>query len=172
MTAGLFSKKKFLPSDNDSSTNQEDTVNLTPIIIPENSFIHGSFSSKRSIRIEGVSKGILYSKEKIIIDDAALVEGNIIASEVIISGKVIGNLYCFGKIVVKNGGKIDGNIFTNRFQNEEGSDIKSSITILNNDAISELEEINKNIIINSGSNENDQFEKLIASFNPNSSKVK
>ena len=146
--------------------------NVTPIIIPENSFIDGSFSSKRSIRIEGGFKGILYSKEKIIIDDAALVQGNIIASEIIISGRVLGNLYCFGKIVVKNGGKIEGNIFTNRFENEEGSDLNSSITILNNDSINELEEINKNIIIHSISNENNRFEKLIDSFNPNSSKNK
>lgn len=174
MTAGLFSKKKYLPSELEASSelNRLDVINLAPIIIPENSFIDGTFSSTRSIRIEGGFKGLLYSKEKIIIDDDAIIQGNIVASEVVISGNVLGNIYCFGKVHVKNGGRIEGNIFTNRFQNEEGSDLSSNITILNNDTINNLELINNNIIPQSCTNENIQFKELIAVFNPVSTKIK
>ncbi|MBY0481691.1 MAG: polymer-forming cytoskeletal protein [Chitinophagaceae bacterium] len=174
MTAGLFSKKKYLPSEIDAvrELNTVDVINMTPVIIPKHSFMDGVFSTKRSIRIECAFKGILYSKEKVIIDDDALAQGNIIASEVVISGRVVGNIYCFGKVHVKNGGKIDGNIFSNRFQNDEGSDLSSSITILNNDTVNSLEIINNNILLESDAIENNQIEELIAIFNPVSNKIK
>ena len=172
MTAGLFLKKKSLLSEieNSNEMNRNDTINSSPIIIPENSFMDGSFSSKISIRIEGGFTGLLYSKDKVIIDDVGIVQGNIIASEIVIIGKVIGNIYCFGKVHVKNGGKMEGNIFTNRFQNDEGSDLNSNITILNHETLIKLEEINNNIILQLGVNTNTYFEDLIRFFSNETSK--
>jgi cytoskeletal protein CcmA (bactofilin family) len=168
MTAGLFSKRKSHTSESDSSNefNPIEVVNIAPIIIPENSFIEGSFSSKRSIRIEGGFKGVLYSNDKVIIDDDAKIQGNIIASEVVVSGHVVGSIYCLGKIHVKNGGKISGNIFTKRFQNDEGSDLNSNITIINNETIEGLENMNSNIINKTGNIDLAQLDELIAVFNP------
>ena len=73
--------------------------------------------------------------------------------DVVVSGKILGNIYCLGKVVVKTGGKIIGNIYTSRFQNDEGSDLSSSISIVNNTVLQELLQINDEILIGANLNQ-------------------
>jgi len=169
MTAGLFLKKK-------SNETVEPTLDLlkpsSQIIIPDNTFLDGCISTSKSIRIEGKLKGVLYSKEKITIDDEAEIEADIVGNDVVISGSVLGNIYCLGKVIVKSGGKIIGNIFTSRFQNDEGSDLSSNISIINNTILQELILINDQIEIAANLNQTSSFKKLIELFDPSSSKKK
>lgn len=169
MTAGLFLKKK----SNEALEPDLDLLKLSSqIIIPDNTFIDGCLSTSNSIRIEGKLKGVLYSKEKICIDDDAEMEGDIVGSDVVVSGRILGNIYCLGKVMIKSGGKIIGNIYTSRFQNEEGSDLSSNISIMNNTVLQEIQLANDEIQIIANLNQTAQYKKLIDLFDPVASKKK
>ncbi len=165
MTAGLFSKKK---SNNESDLELEasasNLIRTAPIIIPEDTLIEGCFSSKNSIRIEGHLNGVLYSKQVVTIDDRALINGNIVAAEVIVSGKINGNIYCLGKVLIKNGGEVDGNVYSPRFQNDEGSNLTSNISIINNSVSQELIVYNEDITIGANLAETEAYKTLINIF--------
>ncbi len=169
MTAGLFLKKK----SNEIVEPSLDVLKVSSqMVIPDNTFLDGCIATSKSIRLEGKLKGIIYSKEKITIDDDAEMEGEIIGNEVVISGRVLGNIYCLGKVIVKSGGKILGNIYSSRFQNDEGSDLSSSISIINNAVLQELRLINDEIQIVANLNQTDPFKKLIELFDPSAPKKK
>lgn len=169
MTAGLFLKKK----SNETAEPNLDVLKISSqIIIPDNTFLDGCISTSKSIRIEGKLKGVLYSKEKITIDDDAEIEGDIVGFDVVVSGKILGNIYCLGKVIVKTGGKIIGNIYTSRFQNDEGSDLSSSISIVNNTVLQELLQINDEVQIGANLNQTIPYKKLLESFDPVSNKKK
>jgi cytoskeletal protein CcmA (bactofilin family) len=172
MMAGLSLKKK-LTEQNKLQTNAiiiEENFARTPIVIPEHSFIKGCLSVLSSIRIEGYLEGTLYSKENIIIDDSAEVIGNIIAGGVTVSGKITGNIYCLGKVLIKNGGSVEGKIFSMMFQNEEGSNLSSSVSILNIESIENLRAINDQLNYKSDIVNADIYHRLIEAFNPSNTK--
>ncbi len=165
MTAGLYLKKK----SNEQLDPQVDILQPSiQIIIPNSTFIEGCFSTAKSIRMEGKLKGVLYSKEKITIDDDAEIEGDIIGFDIVVSGLIKGNVYCLGKLAVKNGGRIAGNIFSPRFQNDEGSDLSSNITIINNVVLQQLIVVNEEIQIVANLNQTNAFKKLLNLFDPSS----
>ena len=102
---------------------------ILPIILCSETYILGNFSSFNSIRMEGNIEGNIYSKNKIIIDDAALINGNIIASNVEISGRVNGNIYCINNVILKNGAEVIGTIYSSQFKNEEGSTFNNKLKL-------------------------------------------
>lgn len=80
--------------------------------------ISGNIESEGDIRIDGVLKGNLSSRAKILLGPEAVVEGDIIAQQADILGRVLGKvsvndiLYLHGKAV------IEGNIHTSKLQIE------------------------------------------------------
>ncbi len=169
MTAGLFLKKK----SNEIVESNLDVLKVSSqIIIPDNTFLDGCISTSKSIRIEGKLKGVLYSKEKITIDDDAEIEADIVGNDVVVSGKVLGNIYCLGKVIVKSGGKIIGNIYTSRFQNDEGSDLSSIISIINSVVLQEIQLVNDEIQIVANLNQTSSYKKLVELFDPTANKKK
>ena len=87
-------------------------------IIGAGTVISGNIESIGDIRIDGILKGNLTCKSKILLGPAAIIEGNIIANQADILGRVLGKvkvndlLYLHGKAV------IEGNIQTAKLQIE------------------------------------------------------
>jgi len=85
-------------------------------IIGAGVIISGNIESAGDVRIDGVLKGNLSSKAKILLGPEAVVEGDIKANEADILGRVLGKvmvndlLYLHGKAV------IEGNIHTSKLQ--------------------------------------------------------
>ncbi len=119
--------------------------NHNPILIPEECILEGFIKTKKSFKIESDFYGILLSTEKVIIDKTSKVVGDVVCSELIISGAFEGNIFCTGKLSVLGSAKIAGQVFTKLFQNEEDCDLNCFIQIPNNTVLNAIQDILLNI---------------------------
>ncbi|MBS1733905.1 MAG: polymer-forming cytoskeletal protein [Bacteroidetes bacterium] len=100
------------------SRSSYDTPVGSTTIIGAGSVIHGNIDSVGDIRIDGILKGNLTCRSKILLGPEAVVEGDIIANQADILGKVLGKvkvndlLHLHGKAVV------EGDIQANKLQIE------------------------------------------------------
>lgn len=141
--------------------------NQNPILIPEESIIEGFIKTKKSFRIESNFYGTLLSTEKVIIDEMSKVVGDIVCSELLISGSFEGNIFCTGKFSVIGNSKIKGQVFTKLFQNEENCDLNCFIQIPNNAVINAIQDILINIDSNTKLSTDKNLKKIIQLFKEN-----
>ena len=141
--------------------------NQNPILIPEESILEGFIKTKKSFRIESNFYGTLLSTEKVIIDDSSKVVGDIVCSELLISGNFEGNIFCTGKISVIGNSKIKGQVFTKLFQNEENCDLNCFIQIPNNEVINAIQDILINIDSTTKLSTDKNLKKIIQLFKEN-----
>ena len=91
-----------------NSTKQEDA----PILIPADNYLEGYIKSTKSIRLECNFNGTILSKKKVILDRASFVTGDIICENLILSGRIKGNVFCVGRITMNEGSIIEGKVYT------------------------------------------------------------
>ncbi len=90
-------------------------------IIGAGTVISGNIETVGDIRIDGILKGNINCKSKILLGPQAVIEGDIIANQADILGRVLGKvkihdlLYLHGKAVV------EGNIHTEKLQIESSA---------------------------------------------------
>jgi cytoskeletal protein CcmA (bactofilin family) len=116
-----------------------------PILIPEESILEGFIKTKKSFKIESNFYGTLLSTQKVIIDMNSTVHGDIICSELIISGTFEGNIFCTGKIECNGNAKITGKVYTKLFQNEDSCDLNCIIQVPNNEIFHSIRDLLQNI---------------------------
>jgi cytoskeletal protein CcmA (bactofilin family) len=116
-----------------------------PILIPEESILEGFIKTRKSFKIESNFYGTLLSTQKVIIDTNSTVKGDIICSEMIISGIFEGNIFCTGKVECNGNAKITGKVFTKLFQNEDTCDLNCIIQVPNNEIFLGIRELLLNI---------------------------
>ncbi len=141
--------------------------NQNPILIPEESILEGFIKTKKSFRIESNFYGTLLSTEKVIIDETSKVVGDIVCSELLISGNFEGNIFCTGKLSVIGNSKITGKVFTKLFQNEENCDLNCFIQIPNNAVINTIQDILVNIDSSTKLSSDKNLKKIIQLFKEN-----
>ena len=141
--------------------------NQNPILIPEESILEGYIKTKKSFRIESNFYGTLLSTEKVIIDETSKVVGDIVCSELLISGAFEGNIFCTGKLSVVGNAKISGQVFTKLFQNEENCDLNCFIQIPNNNVINAIQEIISSIDSTTKLSTDKNLKKVIQLFKEN-----
>ena len=91
-----------------------------PTLISKGCVIHGRIESDVFMRIDGHIKGDLIIAEGLIIGEHGIIEGNIKAREIVVFGKVNGNVSA-DSIDIKNSGNILGELHTNSLQVETGA---------------------------------------------------
>ncbi|MEI7828797.1 MAG: polymer-forming cytoskeletal protein [Prolixibacteraceae bacterium] len=116
-----------------------------PILIPEESVLEGFIKTKKSFRIESNFYGTLLSTQKVIIDTNSILSGDVICSELIISGTFSGNIFCTGKIECHGNAKITGKVYTKLFQNEDSCDLNCVIQVPNNEIFQTIKDLLLNI---------------------------
>lgn len=137
---------------------------ILPITILSDSLIWGNMYSSKSIRVEGNFEGNIYSKSKVIVDDHASINGDIIANEIDISGNVVGSIYCANKVVLKNGAKVVGNIYSYKFKNEEGSVFNNQLNLFNEKTFKTILLLMEELIPSAGFFESTYLKKLKSYF--------
>lgn len=113
---GILSKKKS--SDPNPLTNKymsNDVITL----IGEGFLIEGNITSPSSTRLDGTVKGNINGKASLIIGDKGIVAGEVSAVEVIVHGKIEGNVQS-DKLVIKSGGVINGDVSSKALIIEDG----------------------------------------------------
>ncbi|MBW7457837.1 polymer-forming cytoskeletal protein, partial [Paenibacillus sepulcri] len=78
--------------------NKKTTANDT--LIGQGTLIEGTLASEASIRIEGEYRGDIECKADIIIGECGLARSNISAKDVVVAGKVIGDVTAGGRLTI------------------------------------------------------------------------
>ncbi len=98
-------------------------------IIGGESRMEGEIDTDDSIRIDGKYEGTIHCRETLIIGPGADVDGNIIAREAVIGGRVNGTITAHEKIEIQTTGEIFGDLTAPVLQIEKGVVLEGSCTI-------------------------------------------
>jgi len=137
------------------------------IKLPSQLFIEGNFKTYHSITLESNFTGILLSKNKVIMEPNSTFEGDIICSNLDLSGKIKGNIFCTGKVHAKENCEVIGNIYTCRFENDETTDLECLITVPKTIVVDKIKSILKAIDLNQKLSTDDSLPKIIEWFKKN-----
>jgi hypothetical protein len=137
------------------------------IKLPSQLFIEGNFKTYHSINIESNFTGVLLSKNKVTIEQNSSFEGDIICSNLDLSGKVKGNIFCTGKVHAKEFCEVIGNIYTCRFENDETTNLECLITVPKTIVVNKIKTILKDIDLNQKLSTDDSLPKIIEWFKKN-----
>lgn len=99
--------------------NNNQFVNGNMTIIGAGTVVEGILKASASTRIEGTVNGDITSEGVVVIANEGIVNGNITAEDVKISGTVKGNLIISGKTELVSNGKLVGDIKTGSLSIDE-----------------------------------------------------
>ncbi len=119
----MFNKKK-------NGSFETGTENITTIIA-EDCKIEGTIECKAYIKIDGHALGGINSIGGVILGQKGLVKGDIKTKELIVYGKVEGDIYA-DSLMLKESGSIIGNIQVKNFQVETGAVYKGTVSMDSN----------------------------------------
>lgn len=108
------------PVSNKSASSKE-----IKTLIGEGCKVEGNFFIPTATRIDGIIKGDLTGDSGVVIGNNGRIEGNILASEVVIYGTVNGNIEAI-KIELKKGSILNGNITVSNLVTEQGCSFNGS----------------------------------------------
>jgi cytoskeletal protein CcmA (bactofilin family) len=92
--------------------------------------VKGEISGNEDLCIDGTVEGLVHLDErKLTVGATANVTADIIAREVVVCGKVKGNVHAKGKIEIKKEGSVNGDLTTAQIIIEDGAYFKGSIEI-------------------------------------------
>jgi cytoskeletal protein CcmA (bactofilin family) len=92
--------------------------------------IEGEITSEEDLQIDGKVRGpILLQGRRLTIGRTAELNSEVTAGEVIVYGKLTGNLCARDRVEIKKDGSVIGNITTTRVSIEDGADFKGRMEI-------------------------------------------
>jgi cytoskeletal protein CcmA (bactofilin family) len=92
--------------------------------------IKGEVTGAESLFIEGRIEGVIHCPgNRVTIGRNGNVAANITAKEVVIMGKVLGNVECTDRLDIRCDGVLSGDVITHRFSVEEGAVLKGGIEV-------------------------------------------
>ena len=95
--------------------NNNNKNNEAPILIPKDSYVEGYIKSVKSIRLECAFHGTILTKNKVIVDKASAFTGDIIFENLMLFGRVKGNVFCTGRVTMNEGSSVEGKIYASAF---------------------------------------------------------
>jgi cytoskeletal protein CcmA (bactofilin family) len=96
--------------------------------------IQGEISGNEDMLVEGIVEGpIQLGDGMLTVGAAGKITADVVAREVIVYGKLEGNLTARDRIQIKNVGSVVGDLATARIIIEDGANLKGSIEIVNRD---------------------------------------
>lgn len=96
--------------------------------IPKEMIINGSFKAETSGQITGTVKGDVWVKSRLLIHKEGIVTGDVSAEELVVYGKINGNVKKCRKTTVHSGAVIKGNITTAEIHIEKDAVIEGLIS--------------------------------------------
>lgn len=90
-------------------------------IIGQGTEIDGEITSDHDIRVDGILKGFVKSKSKVVIGATGIVEGDVVCKNADITGKLTGKLSVSDLLFLKSSANVQGDIVTNKIVVESGA---------------------------------------------------
>jgi cytoskeletal protein CcmA (bactofilin family) len=125
------SPKSPYPSNSNSYTPiKAATVPLEQATIGRSLVIKGEVSGAESLYVDGRIEGTISIPEsRVTIGRNGSVAANINAREVVIMGKVNGNIQCSDRLDIRSEGVLSGDVVTQRISVEDGAVLKGSVQV-------------------------------------------
>ncbi|MEF2967594.1 polymer-forming cytoskeletal protein [Paenibacillus sp. M1] len=82
----------------------------TDTLIGRGSTIEGKLECKANLRIEGKFQGEIDCGGQVIVGETGEAKSNIIGTDIIVAGKVIGDIVSQGRLTITSSGQVDGNV--------------------------------------------------------------
>lgn len=140
---------------------------ISPILIPSESYLEGYLKSLKSIRIECNFNGTILTKKKVIIEKTSYVIGDIICEDLILSGRIKGNVFCTGRIEMNKDSVIVGKVYTSTFTNLSETDSDFVIQIPRKSVLMKIREFLNNVNTELGLSKDDILTTIRESFYTN-----
>ena len=94
--------------------------------------IKGEVTGAESLFIDGRVEGTInFPDNRVTVGRNGNVAANITAKEVVIMGKVQGNVDCADRLDIRSEGSLSGDVITHRFSVEEGAVLKGGVEVRN-----------------------------------------
>jgi cytoskeletal protein CcmA (bactofilin family) len=122
------------PAPNSNANNQPKTVTapVDQATIGRTLYIKGEISGSESLYIDGRVEGkITMTDSRVTIGRNGRVDASIQAREVVVMGKVTGNIQCSDRVDIRSEGSVTGDITTSRISVEDGAALKGGIQVHN-----------------------------------------
>jgi cytoskeletal protein CcmA (bactofilin family) len=127
-------------SDNQKSNNPSGPTSYAPLsgagspveqaTIGRSLVIKGEVTGAESLYIDGRIEGsISVAEHRVTIGRNGSVSANIMAREVVIMGKVKGNIQCSDRLDIRGEGTLTGDVITQRISVEDGAVLKGSVQV-------------------------------------------
>jgi cytoskeletal protein CcmA (bactofilin family) len=120
------------PASNPNSYNpvKTTTAPVEQATIGRTLVIKGEISGAESLYIDGCIEGkITLPDNRVTIGRNGSVQANITAREVVVMGKVIGNIDCSDRVDIRSEGMVNGDVSTIRISVEDGAVLKGGIQV-------------------------------------------
>src|SRR5713101_4538096 len=127
-----FSLKSSSPASNPNSYNPGKTVGspVEQATIGRSLVIKGEISGSESLYIDGRIEGkISLPDNRVTIGRNGIVQASITAREIVIMGKVNGNIECADRVDIRSEGSVTGDVSTARISVEDGAVLKGGIQV-------------------------------------------
>lgn len=127
-----FGVKSTSPASNPNSYNPVKTVTapVEQATIGRSLVIKGELSGSESLYIDGRIEGkISLPENRLTIGRNGSVQANITAREVVVMGKVMGNIECSDRVDIRSEGQVTGDVSTVRISVEDGAVLKGGIQV-------------------------------------------
>jgi cytoskeletal protein CcmA (bactofilin family) len=89
-------------------------------VLGRSAFVRGELSAEGAFRIDGTIEGTVASRAEIVIGESGVVRGDVIGSDVVVAGQIIGNVRCSGHLEILAKGKVEGDIAAQSVRIETG----------------------------------------------------
>ncbi|MBI5878865.1 MAG: polymer-forming cytoskeletal protein [Chloroflexi bacterium] len=89
-------------------------------ILSANASFDGDLKCKGGVRVEGIFDGSIETDGNIIVGKAARVGANLTGRDILVSGKVTGNVRTVGQLAILAGGQVVGDVDVGSILIEEG----------------------------------------------------
>ncbi len=89
----------------------------------------GKLTFKGSVRIDGTFTGEISSEGTLIVGKDALITGEVRVGELMLTGKIIGDIHAKGAVMIYKGGNAEGTVHTPTLVMEEGARIQGQVNM-------------------------------------------
>ena len=90
-------------------------------VIGPGTVIEGHLTAEGDLRVEGTVKGDVTTRTSLIVGEKAIVDGNIVADQAEIAGRVNGTVKALGLLIIRSSSTIVGDVITKDLNVESGS---------------------------------------------------
>jgi cytoskeletal protein CcmA (bactofilin family) len=131
-----YNAKSSSPASNPNAYNPVKTVTapVEQATIGRSLKIKGEISGSEALYIDGVIEGkITMPESRVTIGRNGKVDASITAREVVVMGKVTGNIDCSDRVDIRSEGSLVGDVSTSRISVEDGALLKGGIQVRSGD---------------------------------------